>query len=815
MKKILIINFVLVSVLTISYSYSQCAYDNVIYLTWTAPATVGASQTTACIYGGEYNRVTGMVAGYTYRIQTCGDTDFDTQITIYPAGGGGVAGFNDDGCSLQSTIDFTPIVGGDYDILVDEWDCISNSICMTLSIQLVSTPGCPTVGFYRYPDHVSLTSVSPFTCDQEFWITAFDSIDAGGYDKPGWSVVINPTDANSTTQNSIEFFADGVSIGGWAPTDIFSPDFYGGTIDNNMIMTFYADGFDPNVFWSFEWCDNGPSGTFPYLVYDHANLSTPVTTGTFDHNGGTNCFSVNIGYLNGIADFTGPGIVYDIGDGWAYFDAAAAGPGTHTITYCWDNENGCSDCASQTITVNGPTASAGPAKAVCQGSSVAIGGSPTATGGVAGYTYQWSPSTGLSNTTIANPTATPNSTTTYTVTVTDAGGSGCTATSSVTVTVYSKPTASVSPDPAATCAGVGFQLNGNPTPGSGVITGHSWTGNTSPLSSTAIVNPIFNTSTAGIYNLTYTVTDNNGCTGSDNISVTVYQNPASAITPDPATVCAGSNLTLFGNPSGGTGIYTHSWTGGGAIYLNNVNISTPVFNCSTAGTYNLTYTVTDSYGCQSTDVITVTVNSKPAAGITPDPASVCAGANLTLNGNPSGGVSPYSHLWTGTSTMYLSSTSIASPVFSSPVATTYNYTYTVTDANGCTFSDNITVSVNAAPSANILPDPAVPCSGTNLFLNGNPSGSSGVYVSHLWTGDTGPLSSNNVVNPTFNSVSQGTYNLTYTVTDNLGCTGTDNISVTVTTTSDASFSYTSSTFCQSGVDPTPNVVTPGGTFSSS
>ncbi|KKP52757.1 MAG: Conserved beta helix fold protein [candidate division TM6 bacterium GW2011_GWF2_33_332] len=72
-------------------------------------------------------------------------------------------------------------------------------------------------------------------------------------------------------------------------------------------------------------------------------------------------------------------------------------------------------------------------KSICNGDNVTIGGSPTATGGTGVYTYAWSPATGLSSTTIANPVASPTTTTTYTVTVTDYTGL---VSSSGTVVVY-------------------------------------------------------------------------------------------------------------------------------------------------------------------------------------------------------------------------------------------------------------------------------------------------------------------------------------------------------------------------------------------
>jgi hypothetical protein len=82
---------------------------------------------------------------------------------------------------------------------------------------------------------------------------------------------------------------------------------------------------------------------------------------------------------------------------------------------------------------NTPTASAGIDKTIYFGGSVQIGGTPTAIGGKSPYTYSWTPLTGLSSPSVANPIASPLSTTIYTVIVTDAYG--CSSSDAVTVTV--------------------------------------------------------------------------------------------------------------------------------------------------------------------------------------------------------------------------------------------------------------------------------------------------------------------------------------------------------------------------------------------
>lgn len=64
-------------------------------------------------------------------------------------------------------------------------------------------------------------------------------------------------------------------------------------------------------------------------------------------------------------------------------------------------------------------ANAGSVLALCPSGSGTIGDSPTASGGISPYLYSWSPSTGLSSSTVSNPTASPTTSTDYILTVTD------------------------------------------------------------------------------------------------------------------------------------------------------------------------------------------------------------------------------------------------------------------------------------------------------------------------------------------------------------------------------------------------------------
>ena len=77
---------------------------------------------------------------------------------------------------------------------------------------------------------------------------------------------------------------------------------------------------------------------------------------------------------------------------------------------------------SYSMHANPLQANAGADRTVCPGFETLIGGSPAAQFGYPPYQYSWSPSTGLSSTTISNPIVSPTSLITYTLTVTDDSG---------------------------------------------------------------------------------------------------------------------------------------------------------------------------------------------------------------------------------------------------------------------------------------------------------------------------------------------------------------------------------------------------------
>ncbi|MFI5150400.1 MAG: gliding motility-associated C-terminal domain-containing protein [Bacteroidia bacterium] len=410
--------------------------------------------------------------------------------------------------------------------------------------------------------------------------------------------------------------------------------------------------------------------------------------------------------------------------------ASPATTTTYTVTV--SSGGSCSSTATVTVTIGSPftpTASASPSS-ICAGKTSAL-----SAGGA--NTYSWSPATGLSSTTIPNPTATPTATTVYTVTAKDL--SGCTATATTTVTVNTRPTANAGSN-TAECKGSSTSLNAS---GGGT---YSWSPSTG-LSSTTVANPTVTTNNTTTY--TVTIVDGNGCRDSAQVVLTV--NPKPAVSAGTATsICTGGNVNLQA-----TGANTYSWTP--STGLSSTTIANPV--ASPPSTITYTVTGTDLNGCVNSDTVTVSVGGSMTINVTGN-NTICSGSSTILTAT---GAATYT--WSPNSG--ISSVSASNPTFN-PVSTT-TYTVNGTSASGCAGSNTVTVTVNPNPTANAGSAVAY-CQGGSTVLNGSGGGT------YSWSPGTG-LSSTAVSNPTANPAATITYTLT--VTDANTCSNAATVTVTV------------------------------------
>ena len=298
----------------------------------------------------------------------------------------------------------------------------------------------------------------------------------------------------------------------------------------------------------------------------------------------------------------------------------------------------------------------------------------------------------------------------------------------VTVTGFTSTTSSSS----ANCGLANGSAVVFPQGGTGPFT-YNWSNNTN--------NQTANNLAAGQY--TITVTDANGCSSFNTVTINPGSAPANINLNGTNIVCFGDTTgTITANVNGGQQPYTYQWSNGG---------TTPTINNLSAGTYWVQ--VTTAGGCISYDTITLTQPNSPITAITSQTNATCFGGNDgDATATASGGNAPYTFSWN------------TNPVQNNQNATGLtagNYTVTITDNNGCTTTQNVVITEPQALSINYLGQQNVTCFGGNDgALNINVSGGNAPYT-YNWNNNSFPNS------PNLNNVPAGSYLLI--VTDANGC----------------------------------------------
>jgi len=252
--------------------------------------------------------------------------------------------------------------------------------------------------------------------------------------------------------------------------------------------------------------------------------------------------------------------------------------------------------------------------------------------------------------------------------------------------------------------------------------------------------------------------------------IVIVDNPDGSISPV-APLCE-NDASVFLNPATPGG----QWSGTGIV-----DEWTGEFDPSLAGagTHTINYYVEDGNNCSASGTIDIVVIDSPLANITAGTeVHLCPGTQLQLNGNPTQGLLPYVHQWTG-DVSALDDANVYNPTFETVVEGNYNLVYRVTDGSGCFDEDTILIGVDSV-SIHFLNKELVLCSGNSQVLEPNPIGGSGVFVDHQWLGDRlDLLSATDVEKPLFDASEPGEYQYEYVVRDSNGCEDRDSITVRI------------------------------------
>ncbi|MCS7074185.1 MAG: PKD domain-containing protein, partial [Bacteroidia bacterium] len=473
----------------------------------------------------------------------------------------------------------------------------------------------------------------------------------------------------------------------------------------------------------------------------------------------------------------------------AFIATPTANP-TSTTTYqlVVTDSYGCSsDPASVTVVVNPlPIANAGSDQTICKGTGQGVFLDGSAQGAVFGsYSYQWIPSTGLSNPNIQNPYATPDTTTVYTLVVTS-NQTGCSSDSTnidtlstVIVYVETVPVANGGPD-VEICQGGSIQIGDAPT-GGGPIYSYQWSptiGLNNPNTMTPIASPLYTTT----YYLTVI---SNGCISkADTVIVTVKAAPTAEAGPN-QSICPGDSVQLSGLAGGVPGPYTWRWEP--ALGLSDPTAQNPLASPAVTTLYKL---YASANGCEgAADSVLITVKPKPIVDADPNNLplgyEICSGNTVTLNGTVSSILQPVTFVWTPTDG--LSNPQILNPTASPDQTTMY---YLSATAGGCTSTDSVLVRVLNSIQVSVTTSADTICSGSSVTL----SASGGVGdATFTWS----PSTSLNRAD-TSDVIASPTATTVYTVTvSEGGCVGRDSIRVVVLPNPQVAFSNSSTESCGS------------------
>jgi gliding motility-associated-like protein len=355
---------------------------------------------------------------------------------------------------------------------------------------------------------------------------------------------------------------------------------------------------------------------------------------------------------------------------------------------------------------------------LCNGGTNAVL-SANATGGNGGYVFNWS--TGQSGPAVDSLSAGGN-----TVTVTDS--EGCIAVDSVVLEEPDPLTVSLAVDAPVNCFGdssgvIVSVVNGGIAPFQ-----YQWSDGQTGVSAAQLP--------AGTYRLT--VSDANGCTGSDSTSIAQPPSIVVDISLSPPLCHNQKNGSISASANGGTGGLQYLWSNGS---------TTPTLSNLSSGNYSLT--VTDSNMCTSTQVINLPNPDALDWTSNSVPTNCALGMDGIATVTPSGGTAPYTFQWSDPGSQ---TNSVATNLSAG------SYFVTITDNNNCSTTGLVVVEEPEAVLLNFKL--------TEITCNGRMDGA----IESIVTGGVPPYSylwDNGASSPNQDGLEEGSYNLV--VTDGNGC----------------------------------------------
>lgn len=392
----------------------------------------------------------------------------------------------------------------------------------------------------------------------------------------------------------------------------------------------------------------------------------------------------------------------------------------------------------------------------------------------AGDTYSWDFDNGINSGLQNPPFQTYTSTgvdSVYNIQLLISAANGCSDSISHAVAVHPNPIAAFTSSDDTVCANTAIAFTNSST---GAST-FAWSFGDAATS--VILSPTHTYPLPGNYNVQLIASSSFSCEDTAQATIIVDSVPVAAFSG--STECLGFATTFTNNSTGS--IINYDWNFGDGSPA--ATVASPVHVYPSSGTYNVTLTVTNIFGCSNSITHSVIVNLVPVAAFFNSTA--CLGQPTSFTDQTSG--TPISWSWDfGDGTALNNS---QNPSHNYSAAGSYNVTLISFGGSGCSDTTMHSITVNPIPTANFLS--ADVCTNDTMFFN---STSLGAPTTFTWVFGDGTTNNLNDLSPEHVYSTAGNYNVMLTAGYASGCT--NSITIPVTSYPLTVPGFTSSTPCQ-------------------
>ncbi len=445
--------------------------------------------------------------------------------------------------------------------------------------------------------------------------------------------------------------------------------------------------------------------------------------------------------------------------------------GTFNVSLTVTTDSGCTDNVIIPITVYPNPTAAFTTNDVCQ--NVAAQFNSTTSTGNGGTINQWdwdfdfiSP-THTTDAIIQNPNNNYSSSGNYTVQLIVTSTDGCSDTVANPITIHSVPNADFTFN--NECYGTAISFNDNSNVTSGTISNWNWDfGNTNTSTNQ---NPSELYASDGQYNVTLTVTSNNGCQDSITKTITVYPLPNVDFTPTEVCLNDVTQFTDLSTINTGSNVGWNWDFNDGSVTNNQQN---PSHIYALEGLYQVQLIVTTNYGCQDSIIKPVTVNPLPQVNFVADVTEGCSPVVVNFTDNstinpPGANVNWFWDFGDAGTSMLQNPSGIAFTNPSNSSVAMFDVSLTVTSDKGCSITTAINnmISSYPIPLASFTYDPL-----STTIYESEINFTDNSIIASQWLWDLGDGASSTIQNPTHLYADSGEYQVILYIENVYGCKDT-------------------------------------------